>query len=353
MVRRINAAGGVKSKNGARIILITADDGSQAARAASEGRRLIVEGRVQLLVGSLQSAQMISLSPVIDELGIPALSVWGGGSQSRNMFSLGYPFDRGTAKNIHDFIVFLRDSGTVPVKTVVLSFSDYEGGQQVNRFLAKRLEESGFEILGEAPLDIRAENHSTAMSKIATLKPHVVAGLVNPRDAILLHKARFEIGYDASLFCSGLGYSDLSFWNGLGDDIAKRVLTRNLYGMTGYSPGARIGAAQSVAAELQSEAKIERVGQGAIQFAQAATVIHQVLETSAGLDGASLVRAFDTFDMPLGDSRLYLAKPDGLQFAEDRLLNDGSAIFVQWTPDRGQQAIFPKQFAETRPNARL
>ncbi len=47
IIKKINAEGGIKSKGGARIELVLADDTSQPARTAAEARRLITEEKVQ------------------------------------------------------------------------------------------------------------------------------------------------------------------------------------------------------------------------------------------------------------------------------------------------------------------
>lgn len=353
IVKKINAEGGIKSKGGAKIELIQADDTSQPARTATEARRLITEEKVQLLTGTILSAQMLALTPVLDELKMPTLSVWAGGARSNYMFTLGYPYDRGYAQTMHDFVVFLRDAEKFNIKTAVMGYSNYEAGQQVNKFLHEKLKASGIEIIGEAPLDIKAQDQTSAMVRIRSLKPDVVVGLVTPRDGILLHQARYNLNYHGSIFCGGTGgYSDLSLWKDLGPEIGKAVLTKNLFGMTGFSAGAKIDSMQKIIAELRDVAKLDRIGQGAIQYAQAGRVLQQVLETSASLERDALLDAFKKVNIPFGDPNLYVAKPKGLQFAEDRLLVDGSAMFIQWLPDQQQQVVFPKEFAQSAPRPR-
>jgi hypothetical protein len=144
----------------------------------------------------------------------------------------------------------------------------------------------------------------------------------------------------------------LSLWKDLGPEIGKAVLTNNLFGMTGFSPGAKIDSMQKIIAELRDVAKLDRIGQGAIQYAQAGRVLQQVLETSASLQSDALLDAFKKVNIPFGDPNLYVAKPKGLQFADDRLLKDGSAMFIQWTPEQSQQVVFPKEFAQVAPRAR-
>jgi ABC-type branched-subunit amino acid transport system substrate-binding protein len=299
IIKKINAEGGIKSKGGAKIELIQADDTSQPARTATEARRLITEEKVQLLTGTILSAQMLALTPVLDELKMPTLSVWAGGSHSNYMFTLGYPYDRGYAQSMHDFVVFLRDAEKFDIKTAVMGYSNYEAGQQVNKFLTEKLKASGIKIIGEAPLDIRAQDQTSAMVRIRSLKPDVVVGLVTPRDGILLHQARYNLNYHGSIFCGGTGgYSDLSLWKDLGPEIGKAVLTHNLFGMTGFSPGAKIDSMQKVITELRDVAKLSRIGQGAIQYAQAGRVLQQVLETSASLEGDALLDAFKKVNIP-------------------------------------------------------
>ncbi|NVN87122.1 MAG: ABC transporter substrate-binding protein [Rhodopseudomonas sp.] len=353
IIKKINAEGGIKSKGGAQIELVMADDTSQPARTAAEARRLITEEKVQLLTGTILSAQMLALTPVLDELKMPTLSVWAGGARSDYMFTLGYPYDRGYAQTINDFIVALRDEHKFKIKTAVMGYSNYEAGQQVNKFLTEKLKASGVEIIGEAALDIRAQDQTSAMVRIRSLKPDVVAGLVTPRDGILLHQARYNLNYHDSLFCGGTGgYTDLSLWKDLGPEVGKAVLTKNLFGMTGFSPGAKVDSMQKIIAELRDIAKLDRIGQGAIQYAQAARVLQQVLENAASLQSDDLLKAFRSVNIPFGDPNLYVAKPKGLQFAEDRLLKDGSAMFVQWTPEQDQQVVFPKEFAQVPPRPR-
>ena len=98
------------------------------------------------------------------------------------MFTLGYPYDRGYAQTMHDFVISLRDDSKFKIKTAVMGYSNYEAGQQVNKFLTEKLKASGVEIIGEAPLDIRAQDQTAAMICIRSLKPDIVAGLVTPRD---------------------------------------------------------------------------------------------------------------------------------------------------------------------------
>ena len=147
VIDKINQSGGIKSLGGAKIELIFADDTSQPARCATEVRRLVTEEKVDLLTGSMLSSQMLAISPVLDELQTPCLSVWAGGSKSNWLYTLGYDYDRGYAKTMADFAIWLRDKNGFAIKTWSPCYSNYEAGQQVNKHLLKRMGDAGFKTL--------------------------------------------------------------------------------------------------------------------------------------------------------------------------------------------------------------
>ncbi len=353
VIDKINAEGGIKSMGGAKIELVLADDTSQPARCATEARRLVTEEKVDLLTGTILSSQMLAISPVLDELQAPCLSVWAGGSKSSWLYTLGYDYDRGYAKTMADFAIWLRDKKGFSLKTWSGCYSNYEAGQQVNKHLIKRMAEAGFKALEEAPLDTKAQDQTSAMIRLRSAKPDIALGLVTPRDGLLLHQARYNLNYHGSIFAGGTGgYSDLSLWRDLSPDIAKAVLTRNLFAMTGFSPSAKMPSMQAIVAELREKAKLERIGQAAMQSAQAARVLQRALEAAGSRDKKAILDGFGKVDIKYGDPDLYVAKPTGVKFADDRLLVDGSAFFVQWMEDKSQQVLHPEQFANAEPRPR-
>lgn len=353
MIRKINAEGGIKSLGGAKIEVILADDASQPARTAAEARRLVTERQVSMLVGSILSAQMLALTPVVDELQMPTLSIWAGAARSEQMFSLGFPYDKGYAETLAAFIRELAKTPAFRVKTAVMAYSNYEAGQQVNHFLKAKLQAAGIQVIGDVPLDTKAQDQTAAMVRMRSFKPDVVTGLVTPRDGILLHQARFNLNYHDSLFVGGTGgYSDFSLWKELGQNIGASVLTRNTFGMTGFSPGAKLESMQAIVRELRAaDLKVE-IGQAAVQAAQAARVLQHALEAAGGLDRAALMKGLRAVDIPFGHEHLYLARPQGLKFGADRMPADSTALMIQWLADQQQQVVFPSQFGDVAPRPR-
>lgn len=351
LIKKINAEGGIKSMGGAKIEVIMADDSSQPARTAAEARRLITQENVSMLVGTILSGQMLALSPVLDELKVPTLSWWAAGSKSPYIYSLGFPYDRGYAKTMADYADWLVKEKGYKLKTVAMVYSNYEAGQQVNKFLTERLKAKGFEIVGEVPLDVKAQDQTAAMVRLRSLKPDFTAGLLTPRDGQLLLRARHSLNYHDSLFLGGTaGFADMSLWRELGPDIAKATLTHNLYAMTGFATDAQMPSLTAIIKEIKDNKLLKGdIGQAAIQAAQAAMVVQATLEAAGSTEPEKIAQAFSKVNIPAGDPRMFLLKADGLSFNDDRLLNDGGAVMIQWTEDRKQEVVYPKVFATTEP----
>jgi ABC-type branched-subunit amino acid transport system substrate-binding protein len=351
IINKINAEGGIKSMGGAKVELLVADDASQGARTATEARRLATEENVAMIVGGLLSPQMLAISPVIDELRMPTLSMWAAGSKSDYLYSLGFPYDRGYAATMANFLGWLAKEKGYPIKNVMLVYSNYEAGQLVNAALKERLPKLGFNIAGEVPLDLKAADQTAAMLRIRSMKPDATAGLVTPRDGTLLHQARFSLNYNDMIFFGGTaGFSDTVLWKDLGDQIGKAVLTRNLFGMTGFSPAAKLDSVRNIVHELKDKANLKiEVGQGAIQGAQSARILQRVLEAAGSTDREAIKAAFAKVNIAYGDPDLYFMRPEGLSFAEDRLLKDSTGIVIQWMPDKSQEIVYPPSVATAPP----
>ncbi len=326
IVKKINAEGGIKSMGGTKIQLVIADDASQPARA-----------------------QMLAISPVVDEYKVPTLAMWAGGARASYLYSLGFPYDRGYAKTMADFAGALGNYNR-KINTAVIACSNYEAGQQVTKYLQQMLPERGIKVIAEVPLDTQAQDHTASMLRIRSLKPDAVIGLMQPREGILLMQARYGMNYHDSIFIGNSPYSDQVIWRELGPDIGKAVLTRNLFGMASYSEGAKIASMQELASELRSKGNLKsEVGQATIQAAQAARIMQQVLELAGSTEREAINQALKKVNIPYGDPNLYLARAEGLAFGEDRMPKDSTSMMVQWSADRKLEVVWPDLYAQTKP----
>jgi len=185
-IDKINAEGGIKEMGGAKIELMLADDASLPARAANEARRLITDEHVDLLAGGLQTPEMLAVSPVLDELKMPTIAMHPAGSATPWLFTLNWPYDRGYAKSMAEFLDFLNKQKGFHIKSVAMVYTNYEAAQKVNEALKRRLPELGFTIAGEVPLDPKSTDLTAAMLRLRAMKPDATAGLVRIQEGALM-----------------------------------------------------------------------------------------------------------------------------------------------------------------------
>ncbi|MBN9562327.1 MAG: ABC transporter substrate-binding protein [Alphaproteobacteria bacterium] len=351
MIDKINAAGGIKSLGGAKIELVLADDASVPSRAANEARRLITDERVDMLAGGLQTPEMLAISPVLDELKMPTLAMFPAGSASPYLFSLNFPYDRGYAKTMADFLAWLNKDKGWHIKNVALVYSNYEAGQKVNTALKERLPKLGFNIVGEVPLDPKANDQTAAMLRLRSLKPDATVGLVRVQDGALMDQARYSLKIKNILFVGGTGgFSDEVLWHDLGDKIGQETLCKDLFGLAIFSPGSNAPALRDLWADLQKNGHFDfPLGATGISGAQGARVVQRVLENAGSTDRDKLLAALKTVNFPPGDPDLYYIRPTGLSFGEDRAPKDSTGLLIQWQPDHTQQIVYPPQLATAEP----
>ena len=112
-----------------------------------------------------------------------------------------------------------------------------------------------------------AQDQTAAVLRIRSLKPDATVGLVTPRDGTLLHQARYSLNYFDCVFIGGTGgFSDPILWKDLGREIGGVALTRDLFGMTGFSANADVPAVQNIVKELREHGGLKmQVGQAAIR----------------------------------------------------------------------------------------
>jgi branched-chain amino acid transport system substrate-binding protein len=77
--------------------------------------------------------------------------------------------------------------------------------------------------------------------------------------------------------------------------------------------------------------------------------MQQALELAGSTDREVIDQAFKKVAIPFGDPNLYLARPQGLAFGDDRMPKDSTSMMVQWSGDRKLEVVWPDPYAQTKP----
>jgi branched-chain amino acid transport system substrate-binding protein len=355
VIDKINETGGVKSLGGARIELVVADNASSSSGTASEARRLITQEKVSIIAGPLITSEMLALVPVLDEYKIPALSLASGESKSPYLFTIGLNYDTGYAAPSVDFINYLAKEKGRNIKSVALAFSNYEAGQQIAKLMEARLLAAGFTIAGRIPIDRTAQDQTSTILKIKSMKPDAVTGLILTREGVLMHQARANLRYHDTTFVGcGSGYSDITLWNELGPKFAEAVLLRNMFATNGFSADVDIPAAKQLISDLQQQIVAKKVlgpiGHFQVWGAQGARILQFAIEQAASSEPEALRVAISRVRLEEGSSNLYLPRKE-LAFGSDNGLIDQTTLAVQWLSGGIQQTVWPEKFARAEPRA--
>ncbi|TQF27603.1 hypothetical protein UNPF46_30250 [Bradyrhizobium sp. UNPF46] len=353
VIDRINAEGGIKSMGGAKIELVVADNASGSAGTASEARRLITQEKVSFIAGPLVTSEMLALVPVLDEHKIPALSFTSGDSRSKYLFTIGLHYEKGYAAPPIDFLTHLVKEKQRNIKSVALVYSNYEAGQQIANFQEKMITAAGLTVVARIPVDRTAQDQTSTILRIKSVKPDAVAGLILTREGVLMQQARANLRYnDTTFFGCGAGYADVSLWTELGPKLAEQVLTRNLFATNGFVAGIELPAAKEIVTDLQKEIDAKKmqgpIGHYQIWGAQGARLMQAAFELAGSSDREALKNAFEKVRIEQGSPNLYLPRKE-LAFGEDNCLTDQTALALQWLSDGSQQALWPAKFARAEP----
>ncbi|MCU1614421.1 MAG: Extracellular ligand-binding receptor [Frankiales bacterium] len=348
VVDQINAAGGIKSRGGAKLELEVADTASQPGQAATEARRLMGKDGASMIVGTLLTNEMAAVAPVADQYQVPTLAMFAAGSSSDYIYSIGSPYDEGYAGTMVDFIDYLNKKLHAGLKTAVLASSNYEAGQAVDKALEPRLAAAGLDVVGKVPLDQDTNDYGPAVAKIGSYHADVVTGVAIQKDGIQLHEARAKAGMKTLFVGSASGYADAGVFKNLGAD-AQNVLVNNTFGMTTFAASAEQAATKKLLADAKTAGIDVPLGQNFVSGAQAARIVQHALEGAKSTSSADLIEALKKIDIPAGSDDLYLLKADGLRFDKNRFPTDVQNLMIQWNADGTQDVVWPEKFASRAP----
>lgn len=348
VVDRINATGGIKKLDGAKIEIVLADTASTPTQAATEARRLMGKEGVSLVAGTLLTPEMAAVSPVADQNQVPVLAFLAAGTTGDQVYSLGSPYGDGYAQVMTDFIGYLNTRGA-GLRKVVLSSSNFETGQVVDKEMTARLAKAGLGVAGTVPLNQGATDFGPAVQKIGAIRGDVVSSVVTEKDGIQLAKARAAAGLQTLFVGSGSGYGDRAVWDAL-DQQSRNILQNRTFAMVGFAGGSQQASTKAFIDQVRHDLPGATVSQNFVIGAQAARVVQRALEQAGSTEPSEVYRAIARVDIPASDPDLYLARQKGITFSPGGgFARNIQNLVVQWNADGTQDVVWPEHFAVRPP----
>jgi ABC-type branched-subunit amino acid transport system substrate-binding protein len=348
IVDNINQNGGIKSMGGATINLVVADDASEAVKTSFEARRLMTEGKVAFILGPYSTPEAEAFMPVAARYKIGALGLQTTLTPINDYFTALGVSAAGFGRGFADVVHWLHDKGA-RVEPLVITYVNNDYGQTVGKTAQQSLEAMGIKVSEMIPVDPTIRDMTPIVLRVKADNPALVISNVYLADGVLLHRARFNLNYDAPVWVGGdSGFSDDRLWGLLGDEVASKVLP-SVFALSLFNAEAENPAAKKISDQGHAKYPENKIDQNFMFGAQGATVLVEALEKAASDDPAAVNRAVRAVDLPAGSPKILLPVVTGdLKFDDKGVLSGAGPIFVQWK-DGKKVTVFPEAVASAPP----
>jgi branched-chain amino acid transport system substrate-binding protein len=191
-INDVNAAGGIKSMNGAKLAIDSADTQGKPDVAQSEAQRLIND-KVAALVGTYQSAATAGVARTAERAQVPlVIDV----TAASNILTQGYTYTFRLQPNATvmgtdgaQYLKQLADTSGKPVKTIAYIHEQSEFGTSVFTAFKAEAEKEGLQVVKEIKYNaVTASDLTGELTQIKQANPDILAVTGYYKDGLLLAK---------------------------------------------------------------------------------------------------------------------------------------------------------------------
>ncbi len=349
----VNAAGGIKSLGGTKLVLLTGDSQTKADVARTEAERLVNEGAV-ILTGAFYSGHSMAMVPVAQQRRVPFLidisaadvitlnvaqSVKEGKQKTQYVYR-NFPTTTAFGRKAIQFMneVF-KATGTSPKRAVLMYTNDPFGKPQSEGFIKAHKELGApFEIVEVIPFPEVPADLSTEVSKAKAARPDIICPITRPGSAILLLRelAKQRVDIMGVISPGSPGLYEKEQIGALGKLIEYTL--DNVPWINPVSPKTRRIAEEYA---KRSGGKIFDTNSG--YSYEAILIIADVLERARSTEPDAIVEAIRTTDMP--DPIMVAAGPVRFNDVGDNA--NASTAMIQILGQR-PLVVHPKESAEAK-----
>ena len=311
---------GIKSLGGAKITLIFKDHEGNPTLGADLAKKLILDDKVDGLMGAYHSSVTKAVSAVAEQYGIPLIN---DSSTSPELTRQGYkwfwrstPHDDYFTKDLFELLKGMTEGkvkgvSAVPKKDIAnlaAACEKTEWGSAVSELIENFSKAYGFEVKKSILYAAKATDLSSEVRSLMAVKPDAMLFASYGSDAILMLKSlKDQKAAPKILWGQNAGFEVPEFVNSLGDTTIG-VLTRTV-----FIP--KVGQVKPIAAKVNAMYKAKTgndlSGASARSFTGLQAWVH-VLEKAGSLKPADIQKAANSIEIP-GDE---LVVPwQGIKFA--------------------------------------
>jgi branched-chain amino acid transport system substrate-binding protein len=218
-IDEINAAGGIKSMGGAKLVMIDGDTQGKPEVGMSEVEKLSRKG-VAVIMGAYQSGVTFPSTQIAEKLKVPFIDPV---AIADSITSRGFKYTFKVAPQAswyaRDQIRFLKyasEKGGKPAKTAVLLFEDTLFGQSTSKGQEAAAKELGIKILDKISYPKDTPDMTSTIARIKELNPDAILLVSYISDAVLITKTMRELDVNIPMIGTSAGHIDPAYITNLG-----------------------------------------------------------------------------------------------------------------------------------------
>ncbi len=337
-IDEINAAGGIKCLNGAKLQLVVGDTQSTAQAANSEMQRLITQEKVIAVFGSAISGATLPASQIANQQKIPYIVP---NALDAAISDQGLPYVFQTVSLLQNWAAddakWVKGLGA---KTAVITVPNITFGSDTADAWKKGAADNGLQLLDNLTYDSNAQDLTDTVLKVKSDNPDVWFLLTNSQGALLMKEAKEQGFYPKmGIVTLGSGFSGSTFLNQAGKDLADGIIVTS-----DFAPVSSL----NVSADFEKAFKAytgQELG-GTYNTTYASTwLLADALEKSCSTDPTKLADTLHNTTFQGGKWNFMWPE---VSFDSKGRLTQAASVIAQW--QNGQQvAVAPDNFAAAKP----
>ena len=320
----VNARGALL---GRKVELIFHDDQSDAEMSAKLYERLIVQDKVDLLVGPYSSELTLIASGIAERHNFPMVAA---GAASSVIWEQGFnnifQIDAGAATYMHLPLRFAKQQG---LSRIALLHAESEFPQEVVAGARKEAATLGLSIVFDESYPLGTANFSRLVEQVQAAGPEVVLGGTYLDDSIALMRQAKLSGLSPKLIAFTVGPALPEFGEALGEDA------EGVMGAVAWMRGASLPMSQDFSYRYK-----EKFGRNA--------GVHAVYGYAAGQVLEAAVRLAGSLDKNRIREELYALKFRSLlgrYQVDEQGMQQGKSIYIMQWQDGHRRLVLPERYA--------
>ncbi len=348
----------MSTEAGTPVQILRADTRGDPKLSASEAERLILDEKVNGILGPFQTVDVYSAVPLGDQHKVPFLSPT---FVAESAYNTGSRYVRGLniansayATGMADFLLHLRKQGA-NITRIALAYDNSEYGRGVSAMIKERLAGSDLKVVLDLPVTPPVTDYTPQILRVRDSGAQAfVTCFFFPETALVL-KAVDVSGLRIPTFVAGSSLTDARMPGTLGAEVAQRVLSGPVFGAhsgttldTRYEPLRRLfKAATASGIKLGADSPID--AHWLALGAQSVYAFKAALDAARSNSGEALNTAMQSLRLERGNELMVLPFYEpALEWEANGKPRHQTTAFAQWS-GKDVQLVYPSALAQAAP----